>query len=98
VSSGKSATQTLLVEAVEKSEATSTFHFSGHASIDQPGQTPSQETLTGDNDHRSHRAEITTTESSRATAPSTTVPVTNLPPALPMESGSITEIIIGDDV
>jgi hypothetical protein len=97
-SSGKSSSQRLLVEAVNKSEAASTFHFSGRASIDQPGQAPSDERLTGDNDHRSHRAEITTTESSTATSASKTAPVANLPPAPPMEADPTTEIIIGNDV
>jgi hypothetical protein len=96
-SGGKNATQTLLVAAVNKSEAASTFHFSGRAFIDQPGQAPSQERLTGDSDHRSHRTEITTAESS-ATSASKTAPLTNLPPAPPVEAGSMTEIIIGNDV
>src|SRR5262249_52958723 len=95
---GKSARQTSLAEAVDKSEAAPTFHFSGRASIDQPGQAPSQETLTGDTDHRSHRTEIAATESSRATAPPTTVHVTNLGPAPSTETGITTEIIIGNDV
>jgi hypothetical protein len=97
-SSGKSATQTFLVKAVDKSEAASTFHFSGRASANQPGQAPSQETLTGDANHRSHRTEITATESSTATAPPTTVHVTNLPPAPTAETGPTTEIIIGNDI
>jgi hypothetical protein len=97
-SSAKSATQTFLDEAVDKSEAASTFHFSGRASIDQPGQAPSHETLTGDVDHRSHRTEIAATESSASTAPPTTVHVTNLPPAPPTEIGATTEIIIGNDL
>jgi hypothetical protein len=97
-SSGKSSNQTLLAEAVHKSEAASTFHFSGRASIDQPGQAPSQEWLIGDNDFRSHRAEITITESSTATSASKTVPVTNLTPAPPMETDPTTEIVIGNDV
>jgi hypothetical protein len=97
-SSGKSATRTFLAEAVDTSEAASTFHFSGRASIDQPGQAPSQVRLTGDDDHRSHRAEITTTEPSAATAPSKTLHVTNLPSALPMETDPTTEIIIGNNL
>jgi hypothetical protein len=97
-STGKSATQTFLVEAVDKSEAASTFHFSGRASIDQPGQASSQETLTGDANYRSHRTEIAATESSTATTPGATVHVTNVSPAPPTETGATTEIIIGNDL
>jgi len=94
----RAGSQSVLVGAATKSEAASSFHFSGSESASQSGQPADRATVTGAVDLATHRFEITTVDPSVDTPPATVVPNESLPPAPPMQTGPETVITIGKDV